>query len=139
MNNWNTKTMPRAVIGTAFTVEVMAEVLALEDGKAALLLLAVLSWKRKNGPHVWVAVTNGEWKKRTGMDRRSKYRGAGALEAAGLVTVLQEGKHSKQFKLADRVDPRMARKSQKKKKPVVVDMATGNAIASEMAKNRSAI
>lgn len=133
MNNWNTKTMPRAVIGTAFTIELMAEVQSLDGGKSALLLLALLSWKRKNEPHAWISVTNAEWDRRTGMGRRAKYHAAEVLEDAGLVEVLQEGNRSKQFKLAARVDPRAARK---KKKPVVVDMTTGDAIASEIAKNR---
>ena len=90
--SYNTETMRVAAINKILTVELAAEILSGVRGKSALLLLAMLVWKRENEPHDWIKVTNGQWTKRTGLGRHAKYHAGKSLQEIGMVETRAEGK-----------------------------------------------
>lgn len=101
----NTTNMPEVRINRALTLDDFSMVLDAPYGKPALLLLALLVWRRQYDRDEWIRVTNGEWERRTHKDRKVKYRAGKTLENLGLVTIRHIGKQSLQYKLAPRVDP----------------------------------
>ena len=109
----NTSHFPKACINRGLDVETLAAVSEHPLGRHAVPLLALLVWIRERTGDDWLKVTNEIWRRRVGL-RLKKYEAATALEDLGMVEVRREGKQALQFKLADRVDPKVCKAEFKK-------------------------